>query len=170
MYVCTPIFNQIVNVLDLHFQCQRFELRTLWSLNVIISQTETGQILLLSTNIKLHTAFTLAYLHLTLANSNGQGQGHAHFDCQYFANCDRYGNHCYWRHIRSRMWPFNWHIYIWPWLILKVKFKVMHISTTIISQIVTDKTNIALTNKYKVAYGLFIAYLHLTLVHSKGQS
>ena len=41
---------------------------------MIISQTETiGQTLLLSTNINLHTAFPLAYLHLTLTHSKGQG-------------------------------------------------------------------------------------------------
>ena len=42
-----------------------------------------------ATNIKLYTAFQLAYLHLTLAHINSQGQGHAHFDCQYIENGDR---------------------------------------------------------------------------------
>ena len=39
-----PIFIKIVNVLDPHFQGQRFESRTLWSSNMIISQTVTDRI------------------------------------------------------------------------------------------------------------------------------
>ena len=47
----------------------------------------------------------------------------------------------------SCMWPFNWHIYIGPWLILKVMVKVNHIRTDNISQAVTDRANIAIVNK-----------------------
>ena len=36
----------------------------------------------------------------------------------------------------------------------KVKAKVKHISTANISQTVTDRANIAIVNKYKVAYRL----------------
>ena len=45
------------------------------------------------------------------------------------------------------MWPFDWHIYIGP--IFKVK--VMHISIANFSQMVMDRENIAIANKYKVA-------------------
>ena len=48
--------------------------------------------------------------------------------------------------MECRMWLSDWHIYIWPWLILKVKVKVMHISAVNISQTVTDKTNITNAN------------------------
>ena len=54
--------------------------------------------------------------------------------------------HCYWQQIGSCIWPFHWHIYIWSWFILQVRFKVMHISTVNISQKVTDRTNIAIAN------------------------
>ena len=55
--------------------------------------------------------------------------------------------------------PFHWHIYIWQWPSLKVKFKVMHISTANFSQMVIDGANNAIANKYKVAYGL--RYWHI---------
>ena len=45
----------------------------------------------------------------------------------------------------------------------------MHISIANFSQMVTYKSNIAIANRYKVAYGLSLAYLHLTLAHFKGQ-
>ena len=45
----------------------------------------------------------------------------------------------------------------------------MHISTVNISQTVTNRKNIAIANKYEVAYGISIGILHLTLDHSKGQ-
>ena len=45
----------------------------------------------------------------------------------------------------------------------------MPISTVNVSQIVTDRVHIAIANKYKVAYGFPLAYLHLTLVCSKVQ-
>ena len=39
---------------------------------------------------------------------------------------------------------------VWFWLILKVKVKVMHKSTLIISQTVIDKANIAIAKKLEV--------------------
>ena len=39
------------------------------------------------------------------------------------------------------------HIYSWPWPILKVKVKVMHILAVNISQMVTDRAYIAIANK-----------------------
>ena len=59
---------------------------------------------------KLHAAFRLAYLHLTLAHSKGQGKGHAQFDCEYLAKGDDKNYHC--QQIESCMGPFNWHICI----------------------------------------------------------
>ena len=66
---------------------------------------------------------------------------------------------------QSCLWPFYWHIYIWPWPILNVMVKVMHISTVNISQTVTDRANIAIAiaNKYKVAYGLTIGIFTVDL-------
>ena len=64
MVIRQPIFIHIVNVLDLHFQGQTFELSTSGSLYVIILQMVTDR-----TNI---------------------------------ASADT----------GSRMWPFDWHIYI----------------------------------------------------------
>ena len=57
--------------------------------------------------MKSHTAFPLAYLHLTLTHSKIQGQGRAHFDCENLA-----------AHTGSRMWHFDR-----LWLILKIKVK-----------------------------------------------
>ena len=45
------------------------------------------------------------------------------------------------------MWHFDWHIYIYPWPILKVRVNVMHISSINISQTVTDRANIGIANK-----------------------
>ena len=44
--------------------------------------------------MKLHVAFQLAYLHLTLAYCKGRGQGHARFDCEYLANVNVNVNIC----------------------------------------------------------------------------
>ena len=76
------------------------------------------------------------------------------FICNYLTNGDRYDKHCYGQHIGSCMWPFDWHIYISPWPILKIKVKIMHIWTANISQMVTDRRNIAVANKYNVANDL----------------
>ena len=73
-----------------------FESSTLESSYAIISQKVIGRTnIAILTHRKLHVAFRLAFLHLTLAHSKCQGKGHAHFDCQYLANGDRYGKHCY---------------------------------------------------------------------------
>ena len=70
-------------------------------------------------------AFPFAYLHLTLTHS--KGQGHTHFDCKYLTHDDRLDKHWNCQLIGSRIWLFDWHIYIWPWPILNIKIKVMHI-------------------------------------------
>ena len=71
-FVC-QFFIQIVNVLDLRFQDQRFESSTFGSSNVIYltKRRQVGQTQLLPTHIKSHVAFRLAYIHLTLAHSKG---------------------------------------------------------------------------------------------------
>ena len=69
----------------------------------------------------------------------------------------------------SRMWPFDWHIYIWPWPILTVKVKVMNISTVNISQTVTDRANITIASNIMSHVTFRLSYLYLTLTHSKGQ-
>ena len=54
------------------------------------------------------------------------------------------------------MWTFDWHIYFWPWPILKTKGKVMHILTVDISKMVTDRVNITIAIKYEVTHRLLI--------------
>ena len=44
----------------------------------------------------------------------------------------------------------------------------MHILIANFSQMVTDRTNIAIANKYKVVTAFPLAYLHFTLTRSKG--
>ena len=63
------------------------------------------------------------------------------------------------------MWPFDWHIYIWPWPILKVKVKVMHILTVNISQAMTDRANITIAPDIMLHGGIRLAYLELTLTY-----
>ena len=50
----------------------------------------------------------------------------------------------YYHQITSHAWTFDWHIYIWPWPILKVKVKVMHISTMNSLEMVTDMIEITI--------------------------
>ena len=57
-YFRTTTFIQIVNVLDIHFQTQRFESSTY----VIMSQMVTGQTVLLPTYRKSHVASQFPYL------------------------------------------------------------------------------------------------------------
>ena len=95
-------------------------------------------------------------------------------------SCDRYGKRWQiWQavtdmtkllqlpiHIWSRLLAFYWCIYIRPWLILKVKVKVMTILTVNTSQAVTDRTNIVIANIYiKSPIGFRLVYLHLILTH-----
>ena len=76
---------------------------------------------------------------------------------------DRWSKHCYRQHMERRMWLFDWHIYIWPWLILKVKVKVMHILLWISRKRwekhckTNGRANIANGNKhgYGLSIGLF---------------
>ena len=63
----------------------------------------------------------MVHLHLTLANSKGQSQCHTNFDCEYLINEYRQDICCYCQYKGSRLLAFDWHIYIWPWPILKVK-------------------------------------------------
>ena len=71
--------------------------------------------------------------------------------------------------LESCMWSFDWNNYIWPWLILKVRVKVMHISTVNISRTVTQKQILVLPIN-RMSHKTFpLAYLYLTLTHSKGQ-
>ena len=58
-------------------------------------------------NNQSRIVFQLAYLHLTWINVKGQDQGHEHLDCECLANGDRYGKHCYWHKIQSRMLAFE---------------------------------------------------------------
>ena len=46
-------------------------------------------------------------------------------DC--LANGDGWDKHCRCQHIRNRVWPFHRHIYLWPWHVIEVNIKVIHI-------------------------------------------
>ena len=63
--------------------------------------------------------------------------------------------------IESRISPFHWHIYIWHWPITNVK--VMYVFIANFSQMVTERANIAIASKYKVAYGLSIGIFSIDL-------
>ena len=65
------------------------------------------------------------------------------------------------------IWTFEWHTYISPLLIVKVKIKVMHISTENILEIVTDRKALLLPSNRKSYIGVRLAYSHLTLTHFK---
>ena len=67
----------------------------------------------------------------------------------------------------GHLWTCHWHTYIWPWPILKVKVKVMHILTANISKMVTDKANITIAIKYKVVYCFTWTYLDFTIAYCK---
>ena len=89
-YLCLPILIQIVNVIDLRFKGKKFELVTLGSSNMIISQKVTDRAnIAIANKWKVAKGFFKTYLYLTLIHSKGEGQGHAHFDCAFFANGDR---------------------------------------------------------------------------------
>ena len=81
--------------------------------------------------------FRLTYLHLTLAFSKGEGQGHEYFDCKYLVNGDRMGNsyYCYYQ-IGTLLFRLEFIHLILYWPIANVK--VMYISTSNTSHIVTD--------------------------------
>ena len=67
-------------------------------------------------------------------------------------NVDRWDKHWCCQQIESLVWPFYWHINIWPWAILKI----INVSTKNISRTATDTANIATTNKYRIACDLSI--------------
>ena len=114
---------------------------------------------------KSQVAFRLPYSYLTVANSKRQRE--CHFDRKYLANGDRQHKQCHCQQMESRIRHFRWHIYLWPWPVLKVKVKVTHLSTVNISQEVKDRANITIAIQYEVHLGLWLAYLDLTLGHSK---
>ena len=61
----------------------------------------------------------------------------------------------------SRMWPLDLHIYVCPWFILKVRVKVIHVSTINISPTVTYRAKITLLlTTHRKSYVEFrLAYL-----------
>ena len=129
-YIHWSIFYQIVNIIDLHFQSQRFESSKLGSSYMIILQMVTDRTNIAISNTGSHIwPFWLASWHLTFAHSYGEGQDHAHFNCDCLANDDLLDKDGNCQHIGSCMCPFDWHIYIWLWFILKGNVEIMHIST-----------------------------------------
>ena len=133
-----------------HWEVQKWISRKRW---------QVGQALLLTTQ-KVTCGLLIGLFTFDLSHSKGQGHGHAYFDWNMHDRsyeCDRTGKNCYCQQIENSLTrPFHWHIYIWHLPNLNVKVKVVHISIVNYSQMVTDTANIALTNKYEVAYGLSI--------------
>ena len=86
--------------------------------------------------MKSYMGFRLAYLHLTLTNSKGQGPDYVHFDDDYQGNYDIPPNS------KSQIWLFVW--YIWPWLILKVIVKIIHIFMVNCLEMVIDIASITI--------------------------
>ena len=70
---------------------------------------------------------------------------------------NNYYFHQIWNYIRV----FYWRIYIWPWPILKVIVKVMHILTENSLEMVTGVANITTVINY-IVMGLRLIYLRLT--------
>ena len=152
-----PTFVQIVNVLCLSFQGQRFEWSTLRSSYVIISQTVTDW-----TNIAIDNTESRMWpfdLHIYVW----------HWQILKVGVKVKYVKHCCCQEIQILKWPSHWQMCIWYWRILKVKVKVMHISTVNISQTVTDKQTLPSATNRKSHVGCRLTDLHLTVVHSNGQ-
>ena len=64
-----------------------------------------------------------------------------HISTVYILQMLRIGKHCYYDQLESHVLTFDYHIYNfynWPWAILKVKVKIVHISTADILEIVND--------------------------------
>ena len=78
------------------------------------------------------------YLRLTLAHCQGKGQGPPFFYSEYLRNGERQKQHYYCHQIESYVLAFDKHIHICPWLILKVKVKIMDISAVNILEMVTE--------------------------------
>ena len=91
------------------------------------------------------------------------------FRCDHLANDDSYGTSYYWQWMGSYILAFELYIYIWLWPNLKMKFKVRHISTINVLEMVTDRIKLLLPPISKSCIGFWLTYLHLTLAHSKDQ-
>ena len=66
------------------------------------------------------------YLDLLFEGQRFESATFRKFLHDYLANDDRYGTTYYCHPIGSHVLTFDWHIYVWPWPVLKIK--VMHIS------------------------------------------
>ena len=67
------------------------------------------------------------------------------------------------------MYELSIDTYIWPWPILKVRIKVVHISTVNILKMVTDMETLPLPRIIKSCEDFRLAYLCLILTCSKSQ-
>ena len=142
-YLGLPIFIPIVNVLDLHFKVQHFKSSTLGCSNVIISQTVTDRtnIAIVNTGCRMWHSYWHIYIWpwpIVKVKVNGM-----HIST--VTNGDRYGKHCFFQQIESRVRPFNWHICIAYWTILNVKVRPISIAN--FTQVVSAKANIAIAIK-----------------------
>ena len=73
--------------------------------------------------------------------------------------------------IRSGMWPFDWHIHIWPWPTLKVKVKCRSWTFRLCTSLKWWQINktLLLPANMKAHMGFRIAYLNLTFADSERQ-
>ena len=69
---------------------------------------------------------------------------------------DRYSTIYYWQLMWSHTWAFDWYIYICRWPIVKVKDKVIHISTMNILELVDDRLKIVQSRICSSVYFLFV--------------
>ena len=75
----------------------------------------------------------------------------------------------------GQMWAFDWHIYIWPWSILKAKvthnarFYCEYLVNSNIFPVEMTGLILLLPQNRKLHMGWRLWYLHLTLTHSKDQ-
>lgn len=77
--------------------------------------------------------FTSEIIWPILPYSKGQGYGYMYIStANIFANGNGYVKHYYCHKIGTTKRSFNWYIHTWSEIILKVKIKVIHISTTYI--------------------------------------
>ena len=101
-------------------------------------------------NIKYKNLHWLSIGIFRFHHGTFKGQGEAPFEHEYLTNRDREQTllQCYCHQIGSRIWPFDYHIYICSCPILKVEVRRMLVTN--ISTMVTDRANITIAIKYDV--------------------
>ena len=78
---------------------------------------------------------------------------------EYLGNCDRYSRHYYCHQMASHVWPLGWHIYNWPWKILRVEVKGMQIWNILERMI--ERIKLLFPSNSNSCMGFRLGYLHL---------